>query len=96
MHECLAFLNGRWVTNEETNLPLDDWGVLQGVMLVERVRRTTANCFQSGSSSYTSPGLVTAVGIDWNRWANFDLIETCEKVAADALEMVGMGPMWES
>lgn len=91
MHECLAFLDGRWVTNQETNLPLDDWGVLQGVMLVERVRTYNGKLFQLSRHVSRLKDSVTAVGIDWQRWANFDLLETCEKVAADALELVGEG-----
>ena len=91
MHDCLAFLDGRWVTNQETNLPLDDWGVLQGVMLVERVRTYGGKLFQLPRHIARLQDSITAVGIDWNRWANFDLAETCEKVAAAALEMVGDG-----
>lgn len=91
MHECLAFIDGRWVTNQETNLPLDDWGVLQGVMLVERVRTYNGKLFQLSRHVSRLKDSVTAVGIDWQRWANFDLLETCEKVAADALELVGEG-----
>lgn len=91
LHECLAFLDGRWVTNQETNLPLDDWGVLQGVMLVERVRTYGGKLFQLPKHIARLQDSITAVGIDWKRWANFDLIETCERVAAAALEMVGDG-----
>jgi branched-chain amino acid aminotransferase len=91
LHECLAFLDGRWVTNQETNLPLDDWGVLQGVMLVERVRTYGGKLFQLPKHIARLQDSITAVGIDWNRWANFDLVETCERVAAAALESVGDG-----
>lgn len=91
LHDCLAFFDGRWVTNQEASLPLDDWGVLQGVMLVERVRTYGGKLFQLPRHIARLQDSVEAVGIAWNRWANFDLTEVCEKVAAAALETVGDG-----
>jgi branched-chain amino acid aminotransferase len=87
--DSLAFYNGRWVATHDATLPLDDWGVLQGVMLVERIRTYQGKLFQLPRHIARLKDSVSAVGIDWQRWLNFDLAETCERIAASALESAG-------
>jgi branched-subunit amino acid aminotransferase/4-amino-4-deoxychorismate lyase len=58
-------------------------------MLVERVRTYGGKLFQLHKHLERLQDSISAVGMDWNYWANFDVIETCERVAADALETVG-------
>lgn len=89
MNDSLAFLNGRWVTHRDTHLSLDDWGVLQGVILVERLRTYGGKIFQLPRHIERLKDSVTAIGITWDRWCDFHLAETCERVAAAAIETVG-------
>lgn len=89
MNDSLAFLNGRWVTHHDTHLSLDDWGVLQGVILVERLRTYGGKIFQLPRHIERLKDSVTAIGLNWDRWCNFNLVETCERVAASAIETLG-------
>lgn len=89
MNDSLAFLNGRWVAHRDTHLSLDDWGILQGVILVERLRTYGGKIFQLSRHIERLKDSITAVGINWERWCNFDLVETCERIVAAAIESVG-------
>lgn len=37
-HNSIAWKNGQWLPFHEVNLALDDWGVLQGAIVVDRLR----------------------------------------------------------
>jgi branched-subunit amino acid aminotransferase/4-amino-4-deoxychorismate lyase len=91
IQESLAYVDGRWCPTNEATLSLDDWGVLQGVMLVERLRTYNGTIFQIERHLARLRDSVESVGLNWNRWANFDIPTICEKVAANALECVTEG-----
>jgi branched-subunit amino acid aminotransferase/4-amino-4-deoxychorismate lyase len=84
--EELAYVNGRWRPMSEAALQLDDWGVLQGVMLVERLRTYGGSLFQFDRHLGRLRDSVEAVGISWSQWCDFDIRTVCEQAVAAALE----------
>jgi len=91
IQESLAYVDGRWCPTNEVTLSLDDWGVLQGVMLVERLRTYNGKIFQIERHLARLRDSIESVGLTWNRRGNSDIASICEKVAASALECVSDG-----
>ena len=77
MERRVAYHNGRWAPLDETSMALDDWGLLQGATLVERMRTVAGRPLDAAEHLDRLRSSAKVLGIHWPESLNDSLVEQC-------------------